>query len=78
MVNFNIKDGFYTEQNVTIEANATNAQNLSEFEWGLIGKDPHYAVENNVSNNSEGIFFEISDGNFTEFLESGRWRINCF
>ena len=69
VVNFNIRDGFYAEQNVTVDANATNAQNLSEFEWGIIGKDPHYAEENNVSSNSQGIFFEISDGNFSEFLE---------
>ena len=69
VVNFTIRDGFYTEQNVTVDANATNAQNLSEFEWGIIGKDPHYAEENNVSSNSQGIFFEISDGNFSEYLE---------
>ena len=52
-----------------MEANATNAQNLSEFEWGIIGKDPHYDAESNVSSTSEGIFFEIIDGNFSQYLE---------
>ncbi|MEK9773916.1 MAG: hypothetical protein VW576_10185, partial [Opitutae bacterium] len=68
----------YLEQNVTVEANATNAQNLSEFEWGIIGKDPHYDEENNVSSVSQGIFFEITDGNFSEFLEIAEGGLTVF
>ena len=70
VVNDSLKQGIgHLEQNITIEANATNAQNLSEFEWGIIGKDPQYVEENNVSSTTSGITFKIIDGNFSQFLE---------
>jgi uncharacterized repeat protein (TIGR02543 family) len=62
----------HLEQNITVESNASNAQNLSEFEWGIIGTDPSYGIVDNNLSSIRGVWFEIleQDSNFTSYLNS--------
>ncbi|MDA8805939.1 InlB B-repeat-containing protein [Opitutales bacterium] len=62
----------HLEQNITVESNASNAQNLSEFEWGIRGSDPFYVGSYNNLNSIRDVWFEIleQDSNFTTYLNS--------
>jgi len=61
----------YIEQNITIESNSTNAaQNLNSFNWGIEGYDPSMDDRQRDLNSTSGVWFEITDGNFTPYLSS--------